>query len=334
VQNVDPGFKIIPSIYAPGKDADPHEYAKSPVVRRALQHPSCYRLPDGRRVLSMWRSESQPPQWWKTVLADLKKDGIDVALLGHFNSPFDELKKFGDVAWAMTIWGTRSPQWDYAWPRAGRKLTDVVGTPIAAQDIRTRGQSLWEAENFDTLRSLWHSARKHDADYAFIISWNDFSEQAQMPSERVGYALHDLNAYYTTWFKTGRQPAIVRDVLYYSYRRQHSQTRHTMGKPYTFRDDGGRLGDKAAVNKIELLAFLTEPGTLTVEAGGKTYTKKAPAGITSFKVPMPTEGEFRPVFTLVRDGRVVVTGKGRTLVTDRINFPDLLYNCGVIAGDD
>ena len=51
-----------------------------------------------------------------------------------------------------------------------------------------------------------------------------------------------------------------------------------------------------------MLAFLTSPATLEIELGGKTHSRQADKGVTSFKVPL---APGKPLFRIVRDGRVV-----------------------------
>jgi len=345
IQNVDPSMKVVPAVYCNTKkggvngeadaDSDPIEYANSPIIAKILAHPSTYRLPDGRALLSMWLSETHSPAWWTKVMEELKRKGTPAALLAQFNS-YGKLADFAPMTWGMAHWGPRTPC-DYDWAKRVKALPGGVKCvfPIVEQDVRTRGCELWESQNSETLRHQWDLAIKDSSDWAFIYTWSDFSEQAMQPSTCLGFAPHDLNAYYTQWFKTGRQPEIVRDVLYYFHRKSHTEAEQLKGDKWRFRDEGaakGSLEDKR--NQIELLAFLKEPGTLRIDVAGKAYEMEAKAGIVSFKAPLPKGQEFAPVFTLTRDGKTVVSGASHYTVLDKVEYPNMLYCSGVIPAPE
>jgi hypothetical protein len=79
-----------------------------------------------------------------------------------------------------------------------------------------------------------------------------------------------------------------------------------------------------ASNLIELLAFLTAPGELIIEVGKSTFRRSAPAGVSSFCVPLVPG---TPTFQLVRKGTSVLrlTGK-RAIVSGEVEFQNLLYH--------
>ncbi len=331
-RDVDPEFKILPAVYSGGKsgirgegdqDADPIEYANSPTIQRILQHPATLRLEDGRVVLSMWLTERHSPGWWKRVIAELERQGHPIALVCQFNS-YNTLQDFSPIAYGMAHWGPREPR-PFDWTAKVRDLTTKVVYPICAQDVRTRGCALWEAGGSQTLTGLWHEAIETGADWTFLISWSDYSEQAMQPSSCLGFAPHDLNTYYTQWFKTGEQPPIVRDVLYYFYRKNHTEVDPGKGKTWSFR------GSTKPRNEIELLAFLAKPGTLRIQVGDRLYEQEAPQGITRFTVPLPKGETFTPEFSLLRDGKAEATRKGHFTILDQVEYPHMLYSSGVIT---
>jgi hypothetical protein len=335
--NVDPDFKIVPAVYSssgnngisrePGNVEGAVAYANSPELAKALNHPSTYRLDDGRIVLSMWLTERHSVAWWQAVLADLKTKGYNIALFAHFNST-TMLKDFAPISWAMAHWGPRVPSWDYKWVAMVHQLGCIAVSPIASQDYRPSHKTLWEAANSEAFRSQWENAITTGADWGILNTWSDFTEQAQMPATRIGFSFYDLNAYYVTWFKTGKAPAIKRDVLYYFYRRQRSDAKQQLGKTPSFRLQDERNGTNMPKNDIEMVAFLAQPGELVIHVNGQTYTQKAPAGLTSFKAPMAKDGEYVPRFELRRNGKTVIQGKGQYVITDQVVYPDLLYQGG------
>ncbi len=326
-ERMDPEFKIIPAVYADGEEEDPIQYANAPVFRAAAESPAVMRTPDGRVVISMWLTERYPVEWWKKVLAELDRLGIPVALVTQFNSK-GKLGEFAPIVEGMSHWGPRTPL-RTNWVEEAREHTKLVVAPVAPHDIRSRGPMFWEAENFDTLRKTWLTAIEDHADWVFINTWSDYSEQAMAPSTAIGFAPYDLSSYYLQWFKTGKEPEITKDVLYYSYRRHHSGLEPAHGRKWSVAREGENAEAKDA---IELLAFLKEPGELQIRIGDQIHSQEAPAGVTSFKVPMPAGKAFTPAFLLKRGGETILEGAGRYAVLDRIEYPNMLYHSGVIAG--
>ncbi|RRJ97579.1 hypothetical protein Ga0100231_003490 [Opitutaceae bacterium TAV4] len=339
-RRVDSGFKIIPAPYTTTNkngvngegdpDTDPAYYAQSPVFRHLWEAPAVLRTEDGRMVFSMWLPERHSTGWWQAALAEMERLGMRVAFLPQFNST-GRLAEFAPISLGMANWGPRSPI-RTNWVETARKHTALVVAPVAPHDIRSRGSIFWEAANFSAQRRMWQTAIEDQAEWVFINTWSDFSEQAMAPATAIGFAPYDIAAYYTQWFKTGRQPEITRDVLYYSYRRHHSDLKPARGIKWTLKQEGG--GHAAVRDEIELLGFLLEPGELRIVINGEMHTRQAEAGITSFKVPLPVADKVLvPEFSLTRGGRTVVSGSGRYAVLNKIEYPNMLYHSGVLVGE-
>ncbi|HEY3328757.1 MAG TPA: endo-1,3-alpha-glucanase family glycosylhydrolase [Capsulimonadaceae bacterium] len=330
---VDPGFKIIPAIYGPDEknatDETAVAFANASIVKRALGQASLYKLEDGRVVLSCWYPERYPATWWTKVFAEFEKNGTKVAFIPQFNS-VSHLSEFSPISYGMANWGPRTPG-RYDWVKTVKGLTTKAVFPIVEQDVRTWG-GYWESGASELLRELWTTAIEDNADWAFINTWSDYTEQAQAPSRAIGFAPFDIDAYYTQWFKTGRQPQIKRDVLYYFYRIHHSSAVPAHGKKWSLMQAWGKSG-AVVKDEIELVAFLKSPGQLRIQIGDKVYTNNAPAGITSFKAPFLAGESFTPVFTLSRGQKIVVSQPGQYSVLDKIEFGNMLYHSGVISPD-
>ncbi|HEY3331652.1 MAG TPA: endo-1,3-alpha-glucanase family glycosylhydrolase [Capsulimonadaceae bacterium] len=328
---VDPGFKIIPAIYGPDKESPENAvgFANAEPVKRALAMQSALKLDDGRLVISSWYPERYPATWWKQVIDAFEKNGVKVAFVPQFNS-VDHLTEFSPISYGMANWGPRTPG-KYEWVSKIKALTTKTIVPVVEQDIRTRHTTYFENCNSDLFRDLWSTAIVDNADWVFINTWCDYTEQAMAPSRHIGFAPFDLNAYYTQWFKTGKQPEIKRDVLYYIYRIHHTSAEPALGTKWSLRQAWGKTAGSEPMNDIELLAFLKQPGELTIQIGDKTYTQSAKAGITSFKAPFPANTTFTPVFTLTRDKKTVVSRPGRYTVLDKIEYGNFWYHSGVIT---
>jgi len=332
-QRIDPWFKIIPAIYGPDEkdatDETAEKFANSDVTKKALAQPNLYHLADGRVVLTSWLPERYPVTWWKKVLDAIEKNGTKVAFVPQFNT-MTHLEEFAPISYGMNNWGPRSPG-KYAWVARVKPLGVKSVFPIVEQDVRSTGVWYMESCNSSLLRDVWRQTIVDNADWAFIDTWSDYTEQAQEPSRSIGYAPFDMDAYYTQWYKTGKQPAIKRDVLYYFYRNQHTDAVAAHGKPWVLRKPWGDNNETTPRNDIELVAFLKQPGQLRIEEAGKVYTRDAPAGITSFTAPIPLGAAFTPVFSLVRGDKSVVSRAGLYPVLDKVEFGNMMYHSGVIS---
>jgi hypothetical protein len=172
-------------------------------------------------------------------------------------------------------------------------------------------------------RTTWRRSIQDKVDWVQIITWNDYSEGTEIsPSTGIQYGFYDLTAYYIAWFKTNLRPHIVRDVIYYFHRVEPTAAVPDGTKqlhPFTLQPS------YSVQNAIELLAFLKFPGVLTVEIGGRTYSKIAKSGMTSFLVPL---GLGIPHFRLYRRGRLVLDLASAFEVRTSITYQDLLYRSG------
>ncbi len=92
---------------------------------------------------------------------------------------------------------------------------------IAPQDAQPKTSIFWESLNTELFRRCWMKAIREKAQYAHVITWNDYSEATEIePSSGTQFLFYDLSAYFISWFKLGRPPRIIRDTIYYSHRRQ------------------------------------------------------------------------------------------------------------------
>lgn len=354
-QAVDPSFRILLGPGFPKEpDATPDELVNT--LRTYIHHPSVFRLGDGRVVLTTFYPErtasrgGKPISWWNQVFDMLRQDyeiledgeritmpGVEVAWYPMFLSRI-EMNRLPDLdAWYRSIEGYS--RWDGRWvTQAGSNISEqeeaiangVKWMPRAVfQDMRVRKAERpelrhWESSNSESFRAHLEAAIGSGADWLAFITWNDYAETQIAPSRARGYAVADLAAYYTSWFRTGQLPAITRDALYYFHRKQHTEA------PYDpDRQTAGAYvipAGPAARNEVELLAFLAEPGQLAIRQGSDARTMEAGAGLASFKVPL-VEGT-RPRFELWRDGQLVESLDGRVPIETVVEYQDMTYYAG------
>lgn len=321
---LDKGFRIMlmPDMEAFKTKVD--EIA--PLVSDLSHYPAALRLEDGRLVVSPYNAQVKDAGWWKDWIELMRTEyGIDVALLPLFQGWRSYADQFKDISFGMSDWGWRSPKANAQWlnvPDAAHVYTDVWMMPVAPQDMRPYGPVYTEAANSDEYRVMWDNSIRGGADWVQLITWNDYSEHASMaPSTGTQHSFFDLTAYYLTWFKTGTQPEITRDALYYFYRRHSTATTgSSQSKPFVLAS-----GSDPAQNMVEVLAFLTEPGVLEIQIGKSRWTQEAPAGITSFKVAIQPG---YPVFRLYRNDKAEIILPGVFEIKNNVKYQDLLYYGG------
>jgi hypothetical protein len=331
-QAVDSRFKIIvmPDMTVFGADMD--EVVR--VIASVADSPAAYRLADGRLVVSPFAASANSAAWWSSVIAQLKAQGIDIAFVPTFLGWTHYADQFASISYGFGDWGS-------ATAGGSSLLEDDAGIahtayqklfmlPVDPQQYRPKNFVYWEAANSSSLRAGWTSAIRGNADWVQLVTWNDLSETSAISpytdstlDPTIGTGYYNLSGYYAAWFATGHEPTVSHDVLYYFYRREPTHAT-VSAQTQTAAVTGG-----VAENNIELLAFLTAPGQLKIEIGGKTYTKDASAGMVSFKVPTQPG---KPIFTLSRNGSAVFSFQGRVQIVGMGGLPsgiqDLTYWSG------
>ena len=156
---------------------------------------------------------------------------------------------------------------------------------------------------------------QNQPDWVEIITWNDLNESTyinplpnpdqnnQSAVKRFSHAGYlELTKRYISWYKTGQQPDLNNDVLFYFYR-THSTNAvaiDTNDVPVTC-----FLGDVQDV--IYTTVMLTSPANLEIESGSTKTTNSFPAGISNARITFSAGAQK---FTLRRNGLQLLTVKG------------------------
>ena len=322
VNKVGGDFKIVlmPDMMAQLRQ---HPELLVPAILKIADNPALYRLDDGRLVIAPYNAQVQTPEWWKSTIVELEAKGVKVAFVPLFQGYWKYVDKYADISYGFSDWGVGTFDAESTGRRPGLKAFDRHGlkfmSPVRPQDFRPKNSHGSESRNSALFREMWETAMEPNVEWVQIITWNDYSEASEIaPSTGIRHTFYDLSAYYTAWFKSGKQPEIVRDAIYYFYRIQPSDAKvdltlqkvkfNMIGKPY---------------NEIELLAFLKQAGILEISIGGKTFTKDCPAGINSFSVPTVNG---RPEFKLIRNGKTVMAKTGAWEISDNVVYENLLVH--------
>ena len=322
--SVDPRFWVVPMFDMNALVGLTQTQAVQLLATYATQAtwPNIARLPDGRMLFSAFDATLQPLSWWQAVIAAANLQGVDVAFIPVL---------LGDPATnPLAAVSHGYGQWGTATAAAAQARPPAMMMPILSQQFRPDDQVFWEAGNFDAYVASWMAAINANQPYVQIVTWNDFSESGQIQpftdsslALNIGTGYSDLCAYYATWFLSGVQPAISRDVVYWCYRKMSSTAAHP-SQPDAFKI----VAPGVETDNIEVLAFLTAPGTISI---GET-SLAAPAGITSLKVPV---APGQPVFALDRDGSDVFRATGPVTIYGPAGSPagtlDMTYWSGSIS---
>jgi hypothetical protein len=180
---------------------------------------------------------------------------------------------------------------------------------------------VFENDGFAALVKEWTAAIQTNTAWVELVTWNDWGEDTYLAplsstaaaarwTDTWGSLLsHDgfreVSAYYAEWFKTGRQPQIGGERLYYAYRlhRKYAEGRPVPTEPSATWPRGvGSL-----VDCVNVLAFLDQPAELTVRIGTVSERVKLAAGASMASVLMDT-GEVS--FELRRNGAVIASKAG------------------------
>ena len=253
------------------------------------QQPSIYRLPDGRMLVTPFYPESSAAGYWSNVVDEMTKRNAPIALVPVLLNFGLHANSFAHFSYGLSYWGDRDPA-SFADDnffgrvralRSGRLATML---PIAPQDVRPKISMMWEAANTRLFRAEWSKAIAEAPDFVPPRSLGTTIRRASeiSPSSGTQYVFYDLTRFYTHWFKTGQMPAIVKDAIFYTHRRQVER----LGEPPVSTDVPMKLnGAEALHNDIEVIAFLTSPAQLEIEIDGHRYTAEAQAGLAELRAP-------------------------------------------------
>lgn len=324
---VDSGFRIMLSPDLQQGADTPADAVVTDMVK-VKDEPAVHRV-DGKIVMAPFYPERKSAAWWDGVRSTLAGRGVPTVLVPIFlsGSPNVRAGEWNTSVHGYSIWGNR---WAGGADSIRKGAVEahahdrVYMAPIAFEDTRVHSGRFWESSNSGALRAQMEKAITGGADWLALITWNDYSESWMAPSLKRGYAVGDLVAYYTTWFKTGRKPALKRDALYYFHRSHRTDAPYDTSKQQIpMRIDAG----DAATNHVELLAFLSAPGRLVIRQGGTVQTKDVTAaGMVSFKVAMVPG--TTPSFEVQRGGRTVQTVASKTPIRARVTYQEMMYHAG------
>jgi hypothetical protein len=301
-----------------------------------LSAQSAFHLDDGRPVLGAYAAERKSAAWWTNVLNILRTTyKTSAAFVPTFLNVGDAPESFAPFSYGFSMWGGRNPtamadtDLGHGSPidviRRTRQLGKLWMQPVAFQDARPHSGVFEEADNGQTNRLGWQLADETRAEWVQLITWNDYSESTAMaPSVAHGWRILDMNAYDISWFKTGAPPAVDRDALFVSFRDQPVNATPRYPQTTLTRVVSTSVAPR---DTIEVVAFATAPGKVSLTTGSQVRTCDVAAGRTVCTFPLSL-GSFSA--TMTRDGATVATAQSNADITENPYTQDLQYR--VVGG--
>ena len=277
-------------------------------------------LADVQKEFKKWRSAIDGAFYW------------GIAGVPSSGGPLDQLAS--SRAYADTLHG-------------GGKL---YMAPVCLQFWGANANRYYEYSGAAGMRAMWmHAIRTTHPKWVEIITWNDFIEgtyvspiddpnrypganflnSTGVPLGTLGYfhshsAATALIPYFIQWYKTGIEPRIPQDAVYYFYR---TQTLADHPRTPSVAHQYGPVADM-----IYVTANLTAAATLHVTSGGHTTAISLPAGSTDAMAPI-FAGES-PQLTLCRSDQVIFAKSASEPIPARTKYNNFYYATGTLSAHE
>jgi len=180
--------------------------------------------------------------------------------------------------------------------------------------------SYYEHAGGKGLDQQWQSViNVQKPEWVMMLTWNDYNESYMEPVDDykkypngttnapLGWyksivGLDELNRYYIQWYKTGVQPQIIADSLFYSYRTSSQKLVASEDPRPPVKIGNGPIGDD-----LYITTALTSPARLRVVSGDQTREFDVPVGIAQTVTPFSAGKQS---FSLWRDGKMIASVDG------------------------
>lgn len=208
-----------------------------------------------------------------------------------------------------------------------RKIS-MLGIAPYYKGFGPKNSRVFESDGFTGMRAQWLAAIQSHADWVELVTWNDWGEATYVSPLGASSAaiwnghwgrllahekFLEASRHYIDWFKTGREPPISRNELYYFYR-VHPKTAAGLTQPTIDQTTRGRpSGWEKLDDEIFFTAFLKEPLRVTIKDGPKSYAWDLQKGISMRSIPMA----LGPLSVAIdRDGQEIAEKKLEFDITD------------------
>ncbi|HEY3379297.1 MAG TPA: endo-1,3-alpha-glucanase family glycosylhydrolase [Armatimonadota bacterium] len=299
------------------------------------KHPNYFTY-QGRIVVSTWGMDDVA--WKKDVLDPLKQDGYDVYFVPAFyarpngqaiEQPTYAMQKENVTKWAdlvdgMFFWGAAGTAEQMSASNSAttkalheaKKLSMASVSPVYWGSQQFPQRRYFETRGGEGTAMQWAAILQAQPEWLELLTWNDWMESTYLcpvedPAKYFGQLTElrryphagylALNRYYIAWYKTGKQPPISKDSLYFFYRTHPKDAVAPDDKPVL-----SQYGEIADV--IYVTTLLTKPAELRVVSGANAVCiMKVPAGINHVRVPFAVGAQH---FELYRGDKALISKDG------------------------
>jgi len=261
------------------------------------------------------------PFFWPNPVTELPDYQGAVGILNTYSNILDGLFLFGAAGLPYQLAQCNS-NYTKAVHAAG-KIFMASYTPNYWGCLQTNaGRRYYESDGGEGTILQWNAIIANQPDWVEIVTWNDFIESTysspvsdpgvyssglQSPQRYCHAGYLELAKHYISWYKTGQEPAIPGDALFYYYRTHpmNAVASNTNDVPVTW-----QFGDIADV--IYNTVFLTAPAQLVISSGGNLSTNTMASGIQSLRTPFAAGPQQ---FVISRNGVPVIAAQGPDILS-------------------
>ena len=220
--------------------------------------------------------------------------------------------------------------------------------PICLQFWGANANRYYEYSGAAGMRAMWMDAiQVSHPEWVEIVTWNDFIEGSYVspiddpnkypganfldstgvPRNTLGYfhshaAATALLRFFIEWYKSGVEPAIHQDAVYYFYRTQtltHDAATPSVAHKY------GPIADD-----LYITANLTAPADLHIRTGGRSVALHLPRGSSDAHTPL--QAGAAPSLTLTRHGSTIGSVAAADPISAAPAYNDFYYASGLLTG--
>lgn len=319
-------------------------------------HPNQFRY-DGKPVLSTYGGESRNPETGQQKI-DLVHTLGGVFVAFFFPASYGEHVTLADLAQLSRDYANLDGYFYFGAAGVGDSIARAnrmhanhwlpkgkIFMAGISPYYRSSGR-LYETQGFKSMAQEWEGAIRDNATWVQIVTWNDWVEKSYVapfgtiaetkiwggtddgfgPVNYSHVAYLDASRYYIDWFKTGVQPTITDDQLFYFYR---PEPKSAAGQHLTRSEiERGIQNIQGAItlqDKLFVTTFLTAPARLTIYSGKKMQAFNLSVGIQHIDMPYEL-GQQR--FVLQRDGKVLIDKVSEFEIKDRAGISQYNYFAG------
>jgi hypothetical protein len=179
------------------------------------------------------------------------------------------------------------------------------------------GRRYFEFDGAEGIVQQWLSVIATQPDWVEIVTWNDFNESTYLApiEDPAQYSAHlgvprrnthkgyfELSKRFIQWYKTGIEPSIDREALFFFYR---THTKAAIASNTKETPVAWHIGD--VKDLIYVTTFLLAPAELEVRSGGSVNTLAILPGMNHVRTPFSAGALY---LTLRREGREVLSIRG------------------------